>query len=55
MISNLERHIAERWASGTMSAGLHEQLQLQLEMLKDRSVPDLEIVTFPINMHPDGK
>lgn len=54
LISALEQRIAARVASGSLAPGLHEQLQLQLEMLKNKQVPDLEIVIFPFNLKPDG-
>ena len=52
LVEALERRISERASS---SPGLQAQLALQLEMLKNRGVPDMEIVVFPFNPFPDGE
>ncbi|KAH9944955.1 GMC oxidoreductase [Epithele typhae] len=54
LISALEARIQERAQSGAYAPGRLEQMKVQLEMLKDPKVPDIEIVIFPFNMHPDG-
>ena len=39
----------------TVSAGLKAQYEHQLQMLKNPTVPDVEFVIFPVNMHPAGE
>ena len=54
LIAAFEQRLAARLAAGPLAPGLEAQLKQQLAMLKDAKVPDIEIVVFPFNMHPDG-
>lgn len=53
MIAALESRILDK--EKTLPLGLREQYAIQLEMLKDKHTPDIEIVVFPFNFHPDGE
>ncbi|KAI0695505.1 GMC oxidoreductase [Cerioporus squamosus] len=48
LIASFEKKLAER--ADKLPVGLKEQYEVQLEMLKDKNVPDIEIVVFPVNM-----
>ncbi|RDX42762.1 GMC oxidoreductase [Lentinus brumalis] len=50
IIASFEKKLAER--ADKLPVGLKEQYEVQLEMLKDKNVPDIEIVVFPVNMQP---
>ena len=52
LISGLERRLSER--SSASSPGHEEIPQVQLDMIKDKNIPDLEILVFPFNSRPDG-
>ncbi|KAI0709739.1 GMC oxidoreductase [Earliella scabrosa] len=52
LIRALERRISD--AAPKTLPGLQEQLQMQLDMLKNKDIPDIEIVVFPFNLHPTG-
>ncbi|KAI0761853.1 GMC oxidoreductase [Trametes elegans] len=52
LIEAQERKVAE--TGGTLPPGLKEQYDLQLEMFKNPSVPDIEIVVFPFSIPPNG-
>ncbi|KAI0788170.1 GMC oxidoreductase [Fomes fomentarius] len=52
LIQALENRLAG--ASANAPPGLREQYKLQLEMLKDKTLPDIEIVVFPFNLQPTG-
>ena len=52
LIAGLEQRLSQR--ASNFSQGQIEQLEIQLEMLKDKNSPDVEIVVFPINLRPDG-
>ncbi|CDO71815.1 GMC oxidoreductase [Trametes cinnabarina] len=50
LIAAFEKKLLEK--ADRLPVGLKEQYELQLKMLKDKNVPDIEIVVFPINMQP---
>ncbi|TBU27831.1 GMC oxidoreductase [Dichomitus squalens] len=52
LIEKVEKRIEQN--AEKLSPGLKEQYELQLKLLKDKNVPDLEIVVFPVNVHPAG-
>ncbi|KAI1783604.1 GMC oxidoreductase, partial [Ganoderma leucocontextum] len=52
LIEKVEKRIQEH--ADKLSPGLKEQYEQQLKMLKDKNVPDIEIVVFPVNVHPQG-
>ncbi|TBU27836.1 hypothetical protein BD311DRAFT_723645 [Dichomitus squalens] len=52
LIEKVEKRIEQN--ANKLSPGLKEQYELQLKLLKDKNVPDLEIVVFPVNVHPAG-
>ena len=52
LITSLERRLSER--PSTSSLGHEEILQVQLDMIKNKNIPDLEILVFPFNSRPDG-
>ncbi|KAF8587124.1 GMC oxidoreductase [Ramaria rubella] len=47
LIAEVEREIEEQKKLGKLAPGLAEQLDIQLQNLKDDSIPDLEILAFP--------
>ncbi|KAI0695502.1 GMC oxidoreductase [Cerioporus squamosus] len=52
LAETVERKLASQ--ADAMPAGLKAQYEHQLKMLKDKSIPDVELVIFPVNMHPMG-
>ena len=40
--------------ASTYPPGRKELYDIQLELLQDRDVPDVELVTFPFLLQPDG-
>lgn len=47
MVQQLDEEIKSQKASSSLKPGLAEQLEIQLEILKDDTLPDIEIVAFP--------
>ena len=48
----MERRISE--LKDKLPRGLKEQYDIQLKMLKQENVPDVEVIVFPVNVHPNG-
>ncbi|TFK79184.1 GMC oxidoreductase [Polyporus arcularius HHB13444] len=52
LAETIERKLASE--DEMMPAGLKAQYEHQLRALKDRNIPDMELVIFPVNIHPTG-
>jgi hypothetical protein len=46
-IGNLEKDIKDRIAKGEIPPALAKQYDIQLEILKDKGLPDMELIAFP--------
>lgn len=55
IIAKAEKSIEEWKASGKLPAGLAEQYDLQLDVLKEVTAPDFEIIGFPGRFGSTGK
>ncbi|PIL32222.1 hypothetical protein GSI_05467 [Ganoderma sinense ZZ0214-1] len=52
LIESFEKRIQQKLVD--LRPGLKDQYEQQLKMLRDKDVPDIEIVVFPVNVHPQG-
>lgn len=55
IIAKAGKFIEERKASGKLPAGLAEQYDLQLGVLKEVTAPDFEIIGFPGRYGSEGE
>lgn len=55
IISKAEEEVKALEKSGTLRPGIKEQLDIQLDILKDEKVPDCEIVVMPFFASRAGK
>ena len=47
IIEEMAAYVEEKKRSGTLPAGLAEQWDIQLRVLKDPSLPDMEVIGYP--------
>lgn len=55
LIENLEKDIKERIERGEIPPALAKQYEIQLDTLKNDSLPDMELIIFPGYFMPRGQ
>jgi hypothetical protein len=55
LIGSVAKKIADSKRDGTLPPGLAEQLDVQLDILRNDALPDLEVVVFPGHMVAPSK